>query len=204
MLVATAIHDVGKLDLDFQAMLTASRDGRDLPAKRVKHEASSFDYDHPDLVKHSLPALRDEICAATGYTIDLANIHDHLDDIWAGAVTHHGLFYLSFEDWGESAQPLIRRYWTNLYPNEVRRITLVDLLVDYHPIGGLVMLGDLMASYAFEQERDLAWAFKNATTLSHVFDRLLNIADDLEAQINGYDPRRYGLKELLMLLASGV
>jgi hypothetical protein len=204
MLVATGVHDVGKLDPDFQAMLEASRDGRDLPAKRVKHEASTFDYDHRHLVESGLPALRDEIRVGTGYTVDLDNVRSGLDDVWAGAVTHHGLFYLSFEDWGEGAQPLIRRYWTSGYPNEVRRITLVDLLVEYHPIGGLVMLGDLMASYAFEQERDLAWAFAGVETLPQVFERLLGAAEDLEGEISAYDPRDYGLGELLDLLSAGI
>lgn len=204
MLVATAVHDVGKLDPDFQAMLKASRDGRDLPAKRVKHEASTFDYDHPELVEHSLPALREEICAVTGYTINLDNVRLRMDDVWAGAVTHHGLFYLSFEDWGEGAQPLIRRYWTGLYPKEVRRITLVDLLVDYYPIGGLAMLGDLMASYAFEQERDLTQAFAGVDTLPQVFARLLGAAEELEAEISTYDPRNYVIEELLKLLAGGI
>jgi hypothetical protein len=204
MLTGTGVHDVGKLDPDFQAMLKASRDGHQLPSKRVKHEASTFDYDHRDLVEESLPGLRDEIHAVTGYTVDLDHVRARLDDVWASAVTHHGLFYLSFENWGEGTQPLIRRYWTSAYPNEVRRITLVDLLMDYHPVGGLVMLGDLMASYAFEQERDLAWAFVEVETLSQVFSRLLGAAEALEADISAYDPRDYGLSELLTLLAGGI
>jgi hypothetical protein len=203
MLLAIVVHDVGKLDPDFQAMLEASRDGRDLPPKRVKHEASTFDYNHDELVIRSLPAIRDEVRACIGYTLDLDSVRAHMDDVWAGAVTHHGLFYLSFEDWGEGTQPVIRRYWTDFYPGEVRRITLADLLVDYHPIGGLVMLSDLMASYAFEQEQDLTWAFSGMTDLSQVFNRLLGVSDELEATIGAYDPRNYGLKALLMLLASG-
>jgi hypothetical protein len=204
MLVGTAVHDVGKLDPHFQAMLEASRDGRELPSKRVKHEASTFDYGHRDLVEQELPALCEEIRAVTGHAIDLGKVQARIDDVWAGAVTHHGLFYLSFENWGEGVQPLIRRYWTGLYPNEVRRVTLVDLLVDYYPIGGLVMLGDLMASYAFEQERDLSWAFADIQTLPEVFARLLDVAEDLEQRITAYDPRSYGLGELLRLLAGGV
>ena len=203
MLAGLAVHDVGKLDPDFQAMLRASRDGLDLPTKRVKHEASTFDYDHCALVEDSLPALRDEVRALTGYTISLDNLTGRMDDVWACAVTHHGLFYLSFEDWGNGAQPLIRRNWVSFYPNEVRRITLIDLLVEYHPIGGLVMLGDLMASYAFEQERDLAWAFEGVATLPQAFDKLLSQADGLEQSVAAYDPRSYALQETLMLLAAG-
>ena len=109
----------------------------------------------------------------------------------------------SFEDWGKGAQPLIRRNWVSLYPNEVRRITLIDLLVEYHPIGGLVMVGDLMASYAFEQERDLAWAFDGVETLPQVFDKLLSQADNLEQSATAYDPRSYALREILTLLAAG-
>jgi len=204
MLMGLCIHDVGKLDPDFQAMITAARDGRELPPKKVKHEASTFDYDHRSLVENNLTALRDEVQAALEYTIDLDHVAARMDDLWTCAVTHHGLFYLSFEDWGEGEQPLIRRTWTSFYPKELRRVTLVDLLVDYHPLGGLVIIGDLMASYAFEQERDLAWAFSEVNSLPQAFEKLLAQADDLEESISAYDPRSYALKETLMLLAGGL
>ncbi len=37
-----------------------------------------------------------------------------------------------------------------------------------------------------------------------IFERLLSAAGDLEEEIGAYDPRSYGLGELLKLLASGV
>ena len=49
----------------------------------------------------------------------------------------------------------------------------------------------------------LAWAFTGVETLPQVFERLLGTADDLEADIGAYDPRNYGLGELLSLLAGG-
>lgn len=204
MLMGLCIHDVGKLDPDFQTMITAARDGRELPPKKVKHEASTFDYDHPALVETNLAMLRDEVRATLGYSINLDHIIRRMDDLWTCAVTHHGLFYLSYEDWGEGQQPLIRRNWTSFYPKEIRRITLVDLLVDYHPIGGLVIIGDLMASYAFEQARDLAWAFRDVNSLPEAFEKLLAQANKLEESIAAYDPRSYALKQTLMLLAGGI
>lgn len=203
MLMSLCVHDVGKLDPDFQAMITAARDKRELPAKKVKHEASTFDYDHISLVENNLAALRAEVRVREGYTINLDHVTARMDDIWACAVTHHGLFYLSFEDWGQGERPLIRRNWTSFCPSETRRVTLVDLLLTYHPIGGLVIIGDLMASYAFEQKRDLEWAFSGVETLPQAFDKLLNQAEDLEQSIAGYDPRNYALKETLNLLAAG-
>ncbi|RME97866.1 MAG: hypothetical protein D6768_18690, partial [Chloroflexi bacterium] len=79
MLMGLCIHDVGKLDPDFQAMITAARDGRDLPAKKVKHEASTFDYDHISLVETNLAALRDEVRSSEGYTINLDHVTAAMD-----------------------------------------------------------------------------------------------------------------------------
>jgi hypothetical protein len=209
---ATTVHDVGKLDPDFQKMLSAARDfpgdKSKLPKKRVKHEASTFDYDHRELVENGLQEICAEIKAACHYTINPDHLVDQaMDWVWAFVVTHHGLFYLSYEQGRDGVvRPCIRRKWTTFYPNEVRRITLADLLFTFHPIGGLVFLGDLMSSYAFEQRRDLAWAFNGVSGLQEAFGRLLEVevAEKLEESIQTYDPRTYALRQTLELLAAGL
>jgi len=206
LIFATFVHDVGKLDPDFQAMLEAAADGRPLPGKRVKHEASTFDYDHPRLVEESREAIRDELRGAFGYDLNLNNVNGNaMDHIWAFAVTHHGFFYVSYErDRNGVLRPLIRRQWTSFYPNEERRITLVDLLFAYHPLGGLVIIADLIASYCHEQGKDYQTLFGGVSGLGDVFERLISHADEIEEGIRRYDPRDYSLKETLRLLAGGI
>jgi hypothetical protein len=218
LIFATFVHDVGKLDPNFQIMLEAAAGGRPLPGKRVKHEASTFDYDHPRLVKESKEAIREELRRAYGYNLDLANLEGMaMDHIWAFAVTHHGLFYVSYERVGPSltarfparaeegdVHPLIRRQWTSFYPHEERRITLVDLLFDYHPLGGLVMIADLVASYCHEQGKDYAALFGQVATMGQLLDTLIERASELEDSLQRYDPRDYNLRETLRLLAGGM
>lgn len=206
LIFATFVHDVGKLDPNFQAMLEAAASGQPLPGKRVKHEASTFDYDHPRLVEESKEAIREELRGACGYDLDLKHVADGaMDYVWAFAVTHHGLFYASYErDRAGTLRPLIRRQWTSFYPNEERRITLVDLLFEYHPLGGLVMISDLVASYCHEQGKDYMVLFGQVSSLGELFERLIGHADDIEEVIKRYDPRDYSLKETLTLLAGGI
>jgi hypothetical protein len=205
LIFATFVHDVGKLDPAFQAMLEAAASGQPLPGKRVKHEASTFDYDHPSLVEESKEAIRQELRGACGYDLDLANLEGTaMDHVWAFAVTHHGLFYVSYERARGVVCPLIRRQWTSFYPHEERRITLVDLLFEYHPLGGLVMLSDLVASYCHEQGKDYQALFGRPTSIGAIFERLIERADEIEEEIKRYDPRDYGLKETLTLLAGGI
>jgi len=155
LVFATFIHDVGKLDPNFQAMLDAVSKGEKLPAKKVKHEASTFDYELPQLVEASKEEMANELQDALGYRLDLASLDGAMEHIWAFAVSHHGLFYLSYERGRDQVlRPLIRRQWTSFYPSEERRITLVDLLIEYHPLGGLVMISDLVASYCYEKGKD--------------------------------------------------
>jgi hypothetical protein len=120
-------------------------------------------------------------------------------------VTHHGLFYLSFErDRAGTLRPLIRRQWTVFYPREERRITLTDLLFEYHPLGGLVIIADLVHSYCHEQGRSYEALLGEVSSVGELIERLIAHSDEIEASLRRYDPRDYGLREMLRLLAGGM
>jgi len=205
LLFATFVHDVGKLDPNFQAMLDAVSRGGKLPAKKVKHEASTFDYELPQLVLDSRVEIQRELQEVLGYRLDLASLDGAMEHIWAFAVSHHGLFYLSYERGRDQVlRPLIRRQWTSFYPNEERRITLVDLLFDYHPLGGLVMISDLVASYCYENGKDYSSVLGRFKNIVELLDWLVEKSNDLEAKMVDHDPRNQGLRETLRLLAGGL
>ncbi len=205
LIFATFVHDTGKLDPSFQAMLEAAAAGKSLPDTKVKHEASTLEYEHPRLVEESKEAIREELRAAEGYTLDLRSLEgEAMDHVWAFAVTHHGFFHLSYErDRGGTLRPLIRRQWTSFYPNEERRITLVDLLFEYHPLGGLVIIADLVASYCHEQGKDHDALFCRVRSPGDLVERLIECAEEIEQGLCRFDPREYGLREMLRLLVGG-
>lgn len=203
LLFATFVHDLGKLDPHFQAMLRAVVEGEDLPVKRVKHEASTFDYDHLEKLQESLSEIRDEVKGVLGYEIDLTNVD--LKMTLAFAVTHHGLFYLSFErDRTGTLRPLVRRQWTVFYPREERRITLADLLFEHHPLGGMLIIADLVHSYCHEQGRSYQALLGQVSSVGQLIEHLITQSDEIEAGLCRYDPRDYGLRETLRLLAGGL
>lgn len=212
IVLAAFLHDIGKLNAYFQQMLRCVHEGRlEVIARipRIKHEAETFNIlaDMPGIVQGSERAILEAIEEETGREI-ADGFHDDIHkDIWTFAVTHHGLFYVSLEEWDgyEGPQPLIRRQWTTFYPREVGRRTLLDLLVRYHPLGGAVIVADLLASYAHENGRDLDALLKRYVYPRDLVERiLLPNADGIEASIRKYDPRDYSLKATLNLLLGGL
>ncbi|HHY94792.1 MAG TPA: hypothetical protein GX513_07255 [Firmicutes bacterium] len=202
VLFAMFIHDIGKLDPDFQTMLRAARDNQQWPSKRVKHEASTLDFEQliKDIEGEVREHLRDVIDYKFTEVIDF-------DDVLAFAVSHHGLFYLSFEERNGQVLRRIRREWTVFNYGEQRRITLVDLLFDYHPLGGLVIIADLLGSFCYEQRiADADYLIGRARSLRELIEVLVQegTAETVEGSIKLYDPRAYGLRDLLTLLAGGL
>lgn len=220
LVFGSVAHDVGKLSRDFQAMLEAAANKRPLPAKRVKHEACTFDHDHVQLVADSKEAVRDELrrgvvvrdqgsrgkTSTFSYPLDLSSLDEQaMEHVWAFAVSHHGYFYVSYERTDTGVEvPRVRRQWTTCSPKEVRRMTLVDLLFEYHPLGGLVILADQIASHCHQTRKDYTEVFGRATSLGELIEQLMVHAPEIEASLQQYDPRDYGLRDLLTLLRGGL
>lgn len=212
IVMAALLHDIGKLNTDFQRMLRCVYEGRPEEIKRIpriKHEAETFNIlaDMPGIVEGSAKAILETIREETGRELADGFRDGVHKDVWTFAVTHHGLFYVSLEEWDgyEGPQPLIRREWTTFYPREVGRRTLLDLLVRYHPLGGAVIVADLLASYSHENGRDLNALLKRYAHPKDLVEQvLLPNVDDIEASIRRYDPRDYSLKATLNLLLGGL
>jgi hypothetical protein len=202
LLFSTFIHDVGKLDQNFQAMLHAAKNSQPLPSKRVKHEAGTLDFEQ--LVREAEEEIRAHLHYVFGYQFTEKL---NLDDALTFALSHHGLFYLSYEMRDGQVLRRVRREWTIFNYGEQRRLTLTDLLFDYHPLGGLVMIADLLASFCYEQGvTDLDDMLQRAGSLRELIDLILHegTADIVEESIKQYDPRTYGLRDLLRLLGGGL
>ncbi|MFC4769542.1 HD domain-containing protein [Effusibacillus consociatus] len=135
-------HDIGKLNPDFQVLLRAAPG---IQMKRVKHEAQTFDFYREVLAEADQVAewIADELACSMVTSNDLS-------DLFAFAVTHHGLFYSALEDGTWYA----RREWTQMHSREERRITLTDLLIRYYPLGGAVIFADMLHSEQLATGRD--------------------------------------------------
>jgi len=76
-----------------------------------------------------------------------------------------------------------------------------DLLFGYHPLRGLVMISDLMASYWHEENKNYQMFFEQVFTLGDVLERLVANVDKIQEDLRCYDPWGYSLREMLKLLA---
>lgn len=203
VIMSLCIHDIGKLDPTFQKMLQTRLKGQEYIGKLVKHEGHSLDHDHVLLVENGLHELATELRANFSYTVDIDHFlqEEGLEWAWATAVNHHGLFYLSYEQ-GEAGQiqRRARRQWTSYTPLEVRRLTLVDCLFHFHPLGSLVIMADQIASYSFDKGYSLDTFFANAQSLSALFNQLIEVAEETEESMKQDDPRDYQLRDMLLLL----
>lgn len=212
IVLAAFMHDIGKLNDNFQRMLRYVSEGRLEEIKsipRIKHEAETFTIldELPGVIEDSATAVTKAIEDETGWSISAKLFGSVPEDIWTFAVTHHGLFYVSLEEWDgyDAPRPLIRREWTTFYPREVGRRTLLDLLLRYHPLGGTVIVADLLASYAHENGKDLDSILAEHEHPHDIIENvLLPNAEDIEASISRYDPRDYSLRATLNLLLGGV
>lgn len=213
IVLAAFLHDIGKLNRDFQRMLLCVSEGKLEEIKsipRIKHEAETFNIleEAPGIVEGSAETIGEAIEEETGWELSdgLADGGVH-EDVWTFAVTHHGLFYVSIEEWEgyEGPQRLIRREWTTFYPREVGRRTLLDLLLRYHPLGGAVIVADLLASYAYENDKNLDTLLREHDHPGHIVKHvLLPNAESIEDGIREYDPRDYSLRATLNLLLGGL
>lgn len=206
LVFGTYLHDIGKLDANFQEMLRRVHTGESLSGlPRVKHEASTFEHVDkvtPNDIDAICAMLRDEI----GYEANpqLFTNNNVMADIWAFAATHHGLFYVSYEDWGAGIQPCIRRTWTTFYPREQSRLTFTDLLFRYHPLGGVVTACDLLASACQNQGKSVRGLLQEIKSLDNFIECVTAHLDEGERAIQRDNGKDYALGNMLRLILGGI
>jgi len=190
MKVAGYLHDIGKKNKEFQQVLNGESENY------LKHEIKTLDYIED--IKNNWDQILDHLELEFNYSDEI------LEDILAFAVSHHGLFFLSEIGEGEYQ---VKKYWTEFSPEEQSRVTLTDLLFEYHPAGGFVVLADLIHSYSLAKGVDYREKIKELkndnSILSFIEEYFAD--EDLIAEKQKKEARMTdALKEILKLTLGGV
>lgn len=190
MKVAAYLHDIGKKNKQFQEILKGES------RNYLKHEIKTLDY--IDDIKDNWDKILDHL------NLELTYSDEVLKEILAFAVSHHGLFFLSIT--GDDDYQ-VQKNWTEFSPEEQSRVTLTDLLFEYYPAGGFIILADLIHSYSLAKRVDYK---KKLEELSDNIS-ILNFIDDyfndkkLVAEKGEKEARKTeALKEILKLTLGGV
>lgn len=197
LLFSTFIHDVGKLNNSFQQMLISIIAG-ERPKVTSKHEVNTLEF--VDMIQSSEKEIKNHLSERLMYKFTSPiNINIAL----SFAVTHHGLYYLSFEGQDlNNVVPKIRRELRVFNDAEIYRITLTDLLFKYHPFGGIVIVADRIASYCHEINRDFEDVFGEVNSLRELIQMLTS--RQIEEKIDLIQSREktfnYEMKYTLKLL----
>ena len=189
MKVAGYLHDIGKKNNQFQEILKGKSQNY------LKHEVKTLDYIED--IKNNW----EEILSHLGFDLDYSN--EVLEDILAFAVSHHGLFFLSI-DRNEEYQ--VKKYWTEFSPEEQQRITLTDLLFEYHPAGGFIVLADLIHSYSLAKGINYQKKVEELNDKESILSFIEDYFDDEELVADKEEEARMieALKEILKLTLGGV
>ena len=128
----------------------------------------------------------------------------NIDIALAFALTHHGIYYLSFEKNNANIVRKVRREALTFYSNETKRITLTDLLFTYHPFGGLVIISDQIASYCHEEGKNFDQEFGHTTTFAQLLEKLIDVQGDLENIYQREKNPSININPMLKLLLGGI
>ncbi|TDX59021.1 HD domain-containing protein [Orenia marismortui] len=181
------LHDIGKKDERFQKVLSGESENY------LKHETKSLNYIED--IKDNWGEILDRL------NLDLEYSDKVLEEILTFAVSHHGLFFLSKNKEDEYE---IKKKWTEFSLEETSRITLVDLLFEYHPAGGFIVLADLIHSYSLAKGIKYEEKLKELKNKKSILEFINDYFEEIEAKEDKENRGTEALKEILKLTLGGV
>lgn len=187
--IAGYLHDIGKKNKVFQQFLKGETE------EHLKHEVKTLDYILD--IQNNWDKILDHLNMELEYSDEV------LEDILAFAVSHHGLFFLCKV---EEKRYQVKKYWTEFSPEEQSRVTLTDLLIEYHPAGGFIVLADLIHSYSLAKGINYKSKIEELAEKDTIMDFIEDyFADeDLTSEKKKENRMTDALKEILKLTLGGV